>query len=136
MFEEVVNRPSRWRVFWPDVGDPSGAQEAIRLGVWFACLGAGVSAVVMLMSAITGGNGFPHLVNVVFFGFVGFGVHREWRPAAVLGAAVVGIGVAEALSRGALPGVITPFILVGLVNGVRGTFAAKRLRKFAPIETV
>jgi hypothetical protein len=69
------------------------------------------------------------------FGAIGWGVQRGWRVAAVPGTTLVVFGIIETLSRGVFPGVVTPFVLVGLINGVRGTFAARRLAKAVP-ETI
>jgi hypothetical protein len=129
MFEEIVNRPSRWRVFWPDVRDLTGAREAIRLAVWFAYLAAGLGLVATLFTFLSGAGAGENFLNVLFFAVVGWGVQREWRTAAVVGAAVLVFGLIAMLSQGQFPGVITPFVLVGMVNGVRGTFAVKRLSK-------
>jgi hypothetical protein len=128
MFDEVVNRESRWRVFWPDVRDLSGAQEAIRLAVWLAYLAAAVTAVVTVIGLLTGANILSGVISILFFGSIGLGMQRGWRSAAVIGTTLLALGVIAALARGIFPGVITPFVLVGLINGVRGTFAARRLR--------
>jgi hypothetical protein len=80
-----------------------------------------------VIAAVIGGNISANLIVVLIFGIVGFGVQRGWRSVAVLGATFLTVSVIGALAQGIFPGVITPFVLIGLVNGVRGTFAVKRL---------
>ena len=128
MADETVNRSSRWRVFWPEVNDVAGAHEAIRLAVWFAYVAAGMSAVAGLIGALSGGNAIGGLPGAVLFAALGFGIHRHFRTAAVLGAVLVVQAIVVALWQGSSPGAITPFVLIGFVNGVRGTFALHRLR--------
>ena len=127
MFEETINRPSRWRTFWPDVTDLSGAREAIRLGVWFAYLAAILGAIAAAITLVAGGNVVPQVVNALILGLIALGIQRVWRAVAVLGALAVGLSIVAALAQGLFPGVIAPFVLVGMINAVRGTFAFKRL---------
>jgi len=129
MFEETINRPSRWRTFWPEVGDLSGAREAIRLGVWFAYLAAILGAIVAAITLVAGGNVVPQVANAVILGLIGLGIQHVWRTVAVFGATAVGFSIVSALAQGQFPGVVAPFVLVGLINGVRGTFAFKRLAR-------
>jgi hypothetical protein len=129
MFEDVTNRPSRWRAFWPDVSDGPGAQEAIRLAVWFAYLAGGLAVVATLASIVAGTNVLANLFNVAFFGVVVFGLRRGWRTVAVAGTALLGLGLIDTALQGGFPGVVSPFVMAGMVNGVRGTFAANRLRR-------
>ena len=123
MFEEAINRPSRWRVFWPDVVDLAGAREAMQLGSWLAF----VAAIVSLGSAVLAGFAGAPLLDAAFFGVVGVSIRRNWRVAAVIGLVVQGVGLVYALSQGGLPGIIGVLCLVGMVNAVRGTFAFARL---------
>jgi hypothetical protein len=44
MFEATTNPDSRWRVFWPDVGDRAGASDAVRISTLLLGIAA-VSAV-------------------------------------------------------------------------------------------
>jgi hypothetical protein len=129
MFEETVNRPSRWRTFWPDVSDEGGAREAMRLATWLAYAGAILSIAAAAIGMVKGGSFFSVIWDPVFFAVVGFLIAREWRSAAVVGAVLLGLGIIGSLAQGFLPGITAPFIFVGLVNGVRGTFAAVRLRR-------
>jgi hypothetical protein len=132
MFEETVNRPSRWRTFWPDVSDVGGAREAIRLATWLAYLGGVLSIVGAVFGLARGASFVTLLWGPFFFAVVGFLIARGWRSAAVVGAVLVGLEIVASMVQGFLPGITAPFIFVGLVNGVRGTFAAARLRRLSP----
>src|SRR5688572_13951585 len=109
MFEEIVNRPSRWRVFWPEVDDVAGAHEAIRLAVWFAYLAAIISAVGGVIGAVAGASAIAGIPGAMLFAVLGFGMQRQFRAAAVLGTALVGLGIVGALAQGNIPGATTPF---------------------------
>jgi len=129
MFEEIVNRPSRWRTFWPDVSDLAGAREAIRLAVWFAYLAAILGVIATVVTLLAGGDVLTQLQSVLVFAIIGFGMQRRSSIAAVIGAILVAFGIGAALAQGQLPGVVSPFLLVGMINGVRGTVAFKRLAR-------
>jgi hypothetical protein len=129
VFEETVNRPSRWRTFWPDVSDVGGAREAIRLATWLSYLGAILSIVGVVFGLANGASFVTLLWSPLFFAVVGFLIARGWRSAAMVGAVLVGLEIIGSVVQGFLPGITAPFIFVGLVNGVRGTFALARLRR-------
>jgi len=131
MFEEAINRPSRWRVFWPEVSDLAGAREAMQLGSWLAFL----AAIVSLGGAILAGFAGAPLLDAAFFGVVGVGIRRHWRVAAVIGLVVQGLGLVYAVSQGGLPGIVSVLCLVGMVNAVRGTFAFARLNAAHPFDS-
>jgi hypothetical protein len=97
------HRQARWRLFWPDLDTMAGADEAIQLGYWAA-----------------------------FIALCGVGIQRRWRSAACVGFLLFLANLAFSLSRGGGIGVITFFIFVGLVNGVRGAFAHATLSKQPP----
>ena len=136
MFGEIVNRPSRWRTFWPDVSDVAGARDAIQLAVWFAYLEVVLGGIGMLVALISGGAVVAQFMTMVVFGLVGLGIKHGWRTVAVFAAVLVGLSVVHALAQLQLPGVLTPFVLVGFINGVRGTFALKRHERQAPKDTL
>ena len=121
MFEEVTDRPSRWRIFWPNVEDREGAVLAIQLGYWALFLLAAVSAVVGVI-----GRNYAGLVDAGFFALLGVGVRLRWRAAATLGLLAYAAVLLYNVSHGSGIGVLTVFILVGMANGVRGTFAYTR----------
>lgn len=116
-------------MFWPEVNDIPGAEEAVRLCSWFAFANAALSAVsgvVLWMSGATGASG---IVGAFVMAAIGFGVRRRWRAAAVAGAALLGIGLVVVLVRRSLPGVVDLLTLVAFLSGIRGTFALARLTR-------
>jgi hypothetical protein len=131
MFEDIVNKRSRWRAFWPEVDDVPGAEEAIRLCCWFAFVAAGLAAVVGTVTLFLARGDPSNVVSAIILAVVGVGVRRRWRSAAVAGVIFMVSGLVVLLGRGVPPGVLDMFVLVGFINGVRGTFAYKRLSRSA-----
>jgi hypothetical protein len=131
MFEELYERPSRWRLFWPDVRDLSGAQDAIRFCSWLLFAASVIAVAAGVWLAMTGGSVVQGLVGAGILAVLGLGVRNRWRTAAVAGLLLIGIGIIATLANGSFPGVIDLFVAVALVGGVRGTFAHARLRRLA-----
>jgi hypothetical protein len=141
MFEETVNRPSRWRVFWPDVRDAAGAREAMNVGSWLVLAYAALTTLGAVVSAVgTMGAGqsvslwataATGAVSAGAVAGIGLGIRRGLRSIAALGLAFLGLGLIGLLATGSIPGPFDVAALVGMVNGVRGTFAAQRLRAAA-----
>lgn len=129
MFEQLTNRRSRWRVFWPEVDDLEGAEEAIRLCSWFAFVYAGIGAVVGLFALVFGAARLDGLIGALILAVTGVGVRRRWRSAAVAGLALLGLGLVGALAQGSAPGVLDALTFVAFMSGVRGTFAIARLSR-------
>lgn len=132
MLEHVTQTRSRWRTFWPEVDDLSGANEAIQLSSWFAFLAAGLGATGAVVT-MSGSDFVPGLVGAAILALIGVGLRRRWRAAAVVGALAMGGGVVTSVANGALPGVIETLTFVALLSGVRGTFAHARLIKSAAV---
>lgn len=136
MLEELYERPSRWRVFWPDVSDLSGAHDAIHFSSWVVFISAGIGVALSVWSALVSrslGLGLGGLIGSGVLALLGLGVRRGWRTAAVAGLLLMGIGVIVAIARGSLPGVMDLFTIIAFVGGVRGTFAQARLRRLGAV---
>ena len=126
MFEAASKRESRWRIFWPDVTNLHGAQDAINLGYWAMFIMAIINLVMMLAL-----GQFARLVDVVLMVILGLGIYFRFAIAAVLALLLVLATFVIALSNGIPPfGVLDWVVLAGSLNAVRGTLAYKRL-KFA-----
>jgi len=123
-------KPSRWRTFWPDLDDISGADDAIALGYWAAFALAVLGVVVSLASNVAG------LADAAIFALCGLGIWRRWRTAAVIAFMLFLANVIFSLAQGHGVGVLAIFVFVGLTNGVRGTFARARLAKTPDVTEV
>ena len=123
-------KPSRWRIFWPDLDDISGAEDAITLGYWAAFALAVLGVVVSLVSNLAG------LADAVVFALCGLGIWRRWRTAAVIAFLLFVANVLFSLVQGHGVGVLAIFAFIGLTNGVRGTFARSRLAKTPDVTEV
>lgn len=121
------HRQSRWRIFWPEVESLAGAGEAIQLGYWVAFLAAALGTITSLIPGF--GIGVTGLFDAALYAICGVGIRRGWRTAAVVGLLLCATNIVFALSRGGGVGVLTVFIFVGLINGVRGTFVQSRLSR-------
>jgi hypothetical protein len=131
MFEDPGAKRSRWRVFWPNVDDAAGAEEAIRLCSWFAFANATLGAVGASFLVYTGAVGPAAFWGPALMAALGFGVRKGWRAAALAGAGLLGLGCGVVAAKGALPGVMDVLTFVAFLSGVRGTFALSRHRRTA-----
>lgn len=114
-------RHPRWRTFWPEIESLEGADEAITLGYWGAF---GAAALAVVASFVPWFGAAPAgLIDAAVYALCGVGIMRKWRSAAVLALLLL---VASLVLAGGI-GVLTFFILVGLINGVRGTFLRRKM---------
>jgi hypothetical protein len=121
-------RHPRWRTFWPVIDSVEGADEAITLG-YSGAFGAAILAVIS--SFVTWFGSAPAgLIDAAFYALCGVGIMRKWRSAAVLALLLL---VASAVLAGGI-GVLGFFVLLGLVNGVRGTFLRRKMARVTPVE--
>jgi hypothetical protein len=123
-------KASRWRIFWPEVDSLVGADEAITLGYWAAFLAAGLGAITAFIPGV--GAGAAALVDVVLYGLCGGGIMAKWRAAAIVGFLLICLNIVFSSVQGRGVGVLAALIFVGLLNGVRGTFATARLSQMQP----
>jgi hypothetical protein len=140
MVEHVTERESRFRIFWPKVDSLYGAQEAITLAQWACFVKAAMAAVGALFlasptgdasqllfasfAAWVGIDGTITLFGAALFALLGFRVGRRSRLGAILSLVLLA-------GTFSVVGALTPFIVVGLLNGVRGTFAHHKLSREA-----
>ena len=120
-------RQSRWRIFWPDVDSLAGADEAITLGYSAAFFAAGLAAVMSLVPGL--GAGLAGLVDATILALCGLGIWRKWRAAALVAFLLFAANIVFSIVQGGGIGVLAVFIFIGLVNGVRGTFARPKLAR-------
>lgn len=123
MFEATTNPDSRWRVFWPDVGDRAGASDAVRISTLLLGIAA-VSAVfdIWIWPSATGA-----WQRAAALAVTAFGVWQGWRAAPLAGVAIytaIAVRHFEAHQLAAVPNIAA---VLGFANGVRGTFARARL---------
>jgi hypothetical protein len=127
MFEQVTTKPrSRWQIFWPDVSDLVGAEEAIRLGYGACFVLAALQAIVATFGPKAG------LVDAVLFAVLGVWLRRKSRVAAVIALGLMCLNVLVSLQGAPVIGVITVILLACLASSVRGTFAYRQLRSATP----
>jgi len=122
MFQEVTRKGTRWRIFWPEVDDVDGANEAIRLG-YIACF------VLAIASAIAAAFGsIENVAGFLVFGVLGLLLRRKSRTASLIAAALMALNIIATLMSGVpIVGVVAMIIFACLLSGVRETFAYRRL---------
>jgi hypothetical protein len=105
-----------------------GADEAITLGYSGAF---GAAALAVISSFVPWFGAAPAgLIDAAVYALCGVGIMRKWRSAAVLALLLL----VASLVLSASIGVLSFFILVGLINGVRGTFLRRKLPQMPPPE--
>jgi hypothetical protein len=121
LFEQVTQKQSRWRIFWPEVTDLDGAKEAIRLGYGACFVLAALNAIVAAFGATAS------VVDAIVFGILGLLLRRKSRTAAVVAVALMALTIIISFLRVPFVGVLTIILFVCLVSSVRGTFAYWKL---------
>ena len=128
MFEQVTEKPSRWRGLWPEVADLDSARSASRQGMWAALFVAVVTAAVAAFKAF-GLSTSAFFDAAVFFG-IAWGIYRVSRVAAAAGLLLYVlervVTFAQSHETG---GILAIFLLLAFGNGARGAFAYRRLLK-------
>ena len=125
--KKQAKRP-KWREsFWPSVDTAEGAALAAKQGFWAAVACAVVTAALALLSIMGFDSGA--LVDAALFAIIAWGLWKKSRAAAVCGLLLY---VVERLYMWSTVGMQNPIVPVLLtlffINGVRGTFAWKRLK--------
>lgn len=126
MLEEVTQRRSRWRIFWPEVTELVGAQEAIKLGYGACFVLAGLNVVVAAFGPKAG------FVDAIVFAILGLMLRRKSRTAAVIAVALMSLNIVVSISRFPLVGALTIILFLCLLSSVRGTFAYWKLVRVEP----
>lgn len=123
MFDSVTSKRSRWRIFWPEVSDLDGAQEAITLG-YGACLAlAALNGIVAIFGPKAG------FVDAALYAILGFAIRRKSRTAAIMAVALLTLGILVSIRRVPVVGALTIISFVCLASSVRGTLAYWRLAR-------
>jgi hypothetical protein len=138
MFESVTERPSRWRAFWPDVGDLASAKDASRQGMWGAIVVGGVTAVAAPLGFLDVDSWA--LCDAALFLGIAWGIYKVWRTAAAAGLLLFllerVVMFAQTKQTG---GLVALALLLAFGNGARGAFAYRRLLRAesrrAPLDT-
>jgi len=120
---------------WPPVDTREATQELIDLAFWAALFLAGVSALIVVLAAlgyISAGREthLSALLGGLVLLLLAWGLRKRSRTAAVLGALLYGINVLVAYDVGRvrhpIAAIITFFIMLAFIHGVRGVFAWHR----------
>ena len=137
--------PSTSYAFWPDVSTIDGARRATRQGIAAALLSVGITALFALYALTTGEAVLDFisawsLVDVAIFGLIAYGLHREWRAAAVGGLAFFLIEKIDQMHRSSMGSVggagVATLMILCYISAIRGTFALHRLRQGGASEVV
>ena len=123
------------RKFWPDTREEAGARQALKLG-WFSY------NATLLLQLVFGwkltGDTVGWLADMAFVAAISFAVYKGSRVAAVIGLLYTITASAMTLwyaPTGCVFLMVTLLVLNGAVNGVRGTFALRRILRSAVTES-
>lgn len=130
MTETPTYRGSRWRRFWPNVADVSGAEEALSFGVWTTFALAAFAALLSTYALILGGPaaGLLPLASAVWLALLGLGLRKRWRSAAVVGLIAQGMSMVTLIADNSIPSLFVVLSLFGFANAARGIYALRRLQ--------
>jgi hypothetical protein len=118
---------------WPEIMDEDSALDASHKAGWWAGVVGGLTGLVAVISLVAGtavmGIGPAALFDAALFGIVAWRVWNGSRPWAVAGLALYLFEIGWNLTHHHGIGILTVIIILGLVNGVRGTFALHKYRE-------
>ena len=137
--EGLAQSINPWRRFWPRIDSAQSAIGAIRLGSFSALFLAVILSGSTTIAIVQGQTKDPWAyIDAALFAAVAFGIYRRSKLAAVTGMVlyVAEVGLAWA-TRGfnSLGLVFFCIIIIGFLNGVRGTFAYGRFDPHSPSPT-
>lgn len=116
--------------WWPDVKNLESARKASRIGFQAAAIIAGLSGLIgflALAGVSLGGYTALSLVDASLFAIVAWRIYLFSRAWAVAGLLLMVVESVDKLSnKPSTFGVITVILILGFINGVRGTFAYQR----------
>lgn len=121
MFDGVTQQRSRWRIFWPEVDDLDGANEAIKLGYGACFVLAGLAAVMAVIGSKAA------FVDAILYVGLGLLLRRKSRTAALIAVVLMTLSIIMSVSQFPIVGALTIILYVCLISAVRGTFAYRRL---------
>jgi hypothetical protein len=126
--------PNNKSWYWPDVSDLDGAKSACRSGMWCGIIVAGITGVFALL-AIAGVKSLPvdgsALFDAALFGGIAFGLSRCSRFAGVAGFVLFLLERIYMIAKMGFvfgTGIFGIVLLLGFLNGMRGTFAYNKLQ--------
>ena len=133
-------KKSNWGWFWPTIDSLGSAQSATNYAAGVAIFTSTVSLLLIVYNTATGSNLFQidlwALIDVfIMFGCAAALYWYKSRLAAIVALIVfvagqVLIRIENPKMAGATGGIIIAiFLVAGLINGVRGTFAFQRMMK-------
>jgi hypothetical protein len=129
-------RGFRW--LWPSIANPSDAENAVKIGAGAAMFLAILSCVLAVAAVMTerpqaGVDGWG-MVDASLFALVAWRISERSFPWAIAGLALYLLEVLWGLitfTPGAL-GIVTVFIVLAFVGGVRGTYFLRNLKNAQP----
>jgi hypothetical protein len=139
MPEAAAGNQDFWQSAWPDTRTPTGAAAATRIGYWcayaFAVVECAKAAIAVWGPVAPGASAAPRLpvaegvTTATLLAFLGFGIQRRSRIAAIASLLLLLSGLLVPLIGGRLPrlGGGDLIMLLCFANGVRGAFASHRL---------
>ncbi|NDV20760.1 hypothetical protein GO013_15225 [Pseudodesulfovibrio sp. JC047] len=129
MAEKMQQKRRDMGKIWPRIVDFDSAHRAAMQGVWACGIIAGFTVLNMIMFMVDFPGQVPDvtpLIYVVFFAFLGVGIYRKYRCAAVAGLGLyVYIFISKIVmdSVSALIGAMfAVFFILALTNGLRGVY--------------
>jgi hypothetical protein len=126
--------------FWPKIVDEESARAAAHGGVAGAGMVVIATTVLLVWGIVAGkpiaGVGLSALIDVGLFLFIGFGIYRMSRVAAVAGLSLYLLELwFTTKTNGASANVILPIIIIlAFIGGIRGTVAYHRYRKLSALD--
>jgi len=113
---------------WPDVSDKTSARKAVEQGVLacgiIAALDAGIAIYANLNHQRFAGYGASIWIDGVLFALIGWGLWKNSRIASALGLLLMAIEIADKLLHHPKTfNFVTIFLLLAILNSVRGAFA-------------
>jgi hypothetical protein len=131
--DEERHQAAKTNWIWPKISDEASAKTAVNEAVGAALITTLLTAGLATASVVAGHSiaGFDawNYVDVLLMGVIGFGLWKSSRVAAVTGLLYWLLSAGVKLADGQRFGIVTLFILLGFIHGVRGTFALAKYRQ-------
>jgi hypothetical protein len=129
-------RGFRW--LWPTITNPSGAENAVNIGVGaallIAILHAGLTVAGLFNEASASGTDASGMIDASLFALVAWRVSKFSFVWAIAGLVLYLLEVLSGLISSAQDtvGIVTVFIVLAFIGAVRGTYFLRSLKEVQP----
>jgi hypothetical protein len=128
--KHFMDNKKKQKWFWPEIYDLDSAVEATKASMYISIILGFITLAAILFGTVPALG----LVDALLYFLCAIGVYFHSRTAAVMALSILSLNVINNVVTKGIGGgfIMVFFCLVGLIAGIRGTFAYHRLKRQLP----